>query len=70
MQEFPGTREAGNIGFALVDELLRTLVARSIISEDDVTAMLKAAADRMIASRKSDAMAAGTQIRDRMLGKQ
>ena len=69
MSEFPATKDAANIGFALLDELVRTLVAKGILSESEVVSMLDAAAERMTASKKSDASISAAYIRDRILRK-
>ncbi len=54
-KEFPGTKSAANIGYALVEELLQTLVAKGTIYQSDVSAMFEAAASRMEASKTAHA---------------
>jgi hypothetical protein len=63
MADFPGTKDAATIGYALLDELIDTLVHKKVISETDVREMRAAAVNRLEGSGKPDAVVSATVAR-------
>ena len=69
MTETPGTPESALIAFTLVNDLLDMLREKGILTTDDVTSLLEAAADRLGKDPGFIAQRGAGFIRDSMLPK-
>jgi hypothetical protein len=67
VRQFPGTPEAGLLGFAFADALADVLVAKGILTPDDIEGILRTVADRLQQSNKHVPVKAASFIRDSML---
>ena len=59
----PGTQEAAFLSFAIVDELISVLVAKTVLTETDRLDLLKTVADRLGKSTRTAAKPSARVLR-------
>ncbi len=67
MTEAPGTGEAAFLAFTLLDDLLKMLRERGVLTSDDVISLLETAEGRLSQQPRAVAQSGARFIRDTML---
>lgn len=67
MPEAPGTEESAFLAFTLLDDLLKMLRERGVLSPDDVTCLLETATNRLSKQPRAVAQRSAGFIRNTML---